>query len=187
MAANKINVVTPSNLGKTIKKDLSEAGKFDVNVAASDFLTSQDGEITVNPDIFEKGWINNATLVGSTLYIERVDGTNFEIPLGDLVPKAKADQFLKRVEYNSTTQKLVFTVGNDTDAKTTTLEVSVADLLPVVAGAGLQGNGTSANPVRLKAKAGVDNKAKVTNDGIEVTPDVDVVDSNGVHLFYAFS
>lgn len=185
--ATKVNVVTPSNLGKTLKKGLSEAGKYDVNTADSDFLVSQEGEITVNPDIFEKGWLKNAVLSGSTLVLERVDGTMYEVPLSSLVPAAKADQFLKKVEYNSTTQKLVFTVGNDLNTDTTKLEVSVADLLPVVTGVGLQGNGTSSNPVRIKAKAGNTNKAKVTNDGIEVTPDVEVVDSNGVRLFYAFS
>lgn len=58
----------------------------------------------------------------------------------------------------------MFSIGNDVDTTTETTEVSVADLLPVVTGNGLQGDGTTANPISIKTPA--NSGLKVDTNGI---------------------
>ena len=53
------------------------------------------------------------------------------------------------MQYDSKAKKLTFTTSATGEADTT-FDVSVADLLPVVAGTGLQGDGTEANPLSIK-------------------------------------
>lgn len=108
--------------------------------------------------------IVDGELVGSDLELTKVDGSKITIPLADLIPAAKADRFLQSVTYDSATKKLKFTVANDLDQNTTQLEVSVSDLLPVVAGVGLEGDGTASNPVKIKIKNG--EPLSVSNDGL---------------------
>jgi hypothetical protein len=61
-----------------------------------------------------------------------------------------ADKFLDVVGYNPATHTLSFTISNGGPV----YSVDLSSLVPIVAGAGLQGNGTAGDPVRLKLTDG---------------------------------
>ena len=90
----------------------------------------------------------DAKLNGSTLRFTDTAGATHDVSLASLIPASKADRFLSNVQYDNKAKKLTFTTSATGEADTT-FEVNVSDLLPVVAGAGLQGDGTAASPLRL--------------------------------------
>ena len=179
---NKIKVIIPDNLGKTIAKDALETGKWDVKYD-SDHFEFKDGvglhlkDSVLKP--LKDADITSGALVGANLELTKVDGSKVTIPMSTLIPAAKADKFLKSVSYNKASKKLVFSVGNDLDANVETFEVSVADLLPVVTGNGLEGDGTAENPVKLKVGAG--SPLKATDAGLVLDTDnlIELVDGVG--------
>ena len=87
-------------------------------------------------------------LNGATLRFTDTSGATHDVSLASLIPARKADRFLSKVQYDNANKTLAFTTSATGEADTT-FDVSVADLLPVVASTGLQGDGTAANPVRL--------------------------------------
>lgn len=91
----------------------------------------------------------DAKLNGSTLRFTDTTGATHDVSLASLIPASKADRFLSKVQYDNATKTLAFTTSATGEADTT-FDVSVADLLPVVAGTGLQGDGTEANPLSVK-------------------------------------
>lgn len=163
----RVKVITPDNLGKTIVFGVLDPKKLDV-IYDPDHFEFVEGKGIHLKDLVLKplkdAGIASGDLVGSNLELAKVDGTKIIIPLSNLVPAAKADKFLKGVSYNADTKKLVFSIGNDVDTTTETTEVSVADLLPVVTGNGLQGDGTTANPISIKTPA--NSGLKVDTNGI---------------------
>lgn len=141
-----------------------------------------------------KKGLKSAVLTGSTLNITTLDDAVIAVPLAGLIPAAKADKFLKTVSYNSNTKKLVFTVGNDLNATTETVEVSVADFLPVVAGNGLQGNGTTEQPLQLKLDTSGSNALTTSTNGLKLDANqlkpvatVQLVDVFGESIGYALT
>lgn len=168
------SAVNKDSLGKTIKLDAEESGKYDVNVDKNYFTIGSNGEIQLKDAVLSplrNADIKSGSLVGSNLELVKNDESKISIPLAALVPPAKADQFLKAVSYDSVNKKLVFTVGNDLNENTNKVEVSVADLLPIVSGNGLEGDGSTNNPVRIKIKSG--QPFKVTSEGFELDKNSD--------------
>lgn len=180
--ATKMKVITPDNLGKTIVLGALDPKKWDVKYDPDHFEFVEGKGFHLKDSVLQPlkdAGIESGTLNGSTLELTKADGNKINIPLANLVPAAKADKFLKGVTYNADTKKLVFTVGNDLDATTETVEVSVADLLPVTVGNGLEGDGTTANPIRLKTPT--NGVLKATTDGLAFDTDklVELVDGTG--------
>lgn len=99
-------------------------------------------------------------LAGSELQLQDAgDHTLSTVDLSSLIPAATADRFLKAVEYVKRNKQLKFTTGT---SKTDTTDdesftVNVADLLPVVAGTGLTGDGTTDTPLAVDLPTLVDN------------------------------
>lgn len=178
----KINVIIPTNLGKTIIRGAVDANKWDIKYDPEHFEFVEGKGLHLKDSVLQPlkdADITTGELVGSNLQLNKVDGSKVTIPLANLVPAAKADKFLKAVSYDNANKKLVFTVGNDLDATTETVEVSVADLLPIVTGNGLQGDGTTANPVSIKTPT--NSGLKVDTNGITFDKDklVELVDGTG--------
>lgn len=179
--ATKLPVIVPSNLGKTIVLNALDTDKWDVKYDPAFFEWTPDGialkDAVLKP--LRDADVASAELKGSDLVLTKVDGTKLTVPLASLVPAAKADKFLKAVSYNKSGKKLVFTVGSDADPATDTIEVAVADLIPVAVGNGLQGDGTEANPVAIKVVSG--SGLKATEDGLGVDRDalVELTDGTG--------
>ena len=178
----KTKVIIPDNLGKTIMLGALDPKKWDVKYDPDHFEFVEGKGLHLKDSVLKPlkdADIVSGNFVGSNLELNKVDGNKVIIPVGDLIPAVKADKFLKGVTYNEGSKKLVFTVGNDTDNTTQTYEVSIADLLPVVTGNGLQGNGTSSSPLSIKTPA--NSGLKVDANGIAFDKDklVELVDGTG--------
>ena len=150
--ANDIRVVVPSDIGNTIKLGAKEANKYDVDVSALE-LPEQ---------------VTDVTLQGTTLTVKTVGGDK-TVDLAPMLPQVVLDTVLKKVEKQG--NNLVFTVGNkDNEDANTTLEVDVADLLPVVADEqSITGTGVEADKLAVKLAAGGDNLITKSADGITVS------------------
>lgn len=166
----KINVITPNNLGKTVQRGALDPKKWDVKFDPTHFEFVEGKGLHLKDSVLKPlkdADIVSGSIIGSNLELNKVDGNKVLIPVGNLVPAVKADKFLKGVTYNEVSKKLVFTVGNDTDNTTQTYEVSVADLLPIVVGNGLEGNGTTTNPAKVKISANGGLKVDATGISID--------------------
>lgn len=195
-------VITPVNIGKTIKLGAIEQNKFDVQLKATDFTVETDGSVkladAVRADLNK--YLKSGAVNGGDLVLTLNDDSTVTVDVSSLVPQVKKDRFLKSVSYNETDKKLVFTVGSTEEgaSKDTTLEVAVSDLLPVVAGNGLDGNGTTASPLKVKTSADAVNPIVVDENGVTLdqtklkafakeTRDVELQDVAGNVLGYAYS
>lgn len=166
----KINVITPNNLGKTVQRGALDPKKWDVKFDPTHFEFVEGKGLHLKDSVLQPlkdADIVSGSIIGSNLELNKVDGNKVLIPVGNLVPAVKADKFLKGVTYNEVSKKLVFTVGNDIDNTTQTYEVSVADLLPIVVGNGLEGNGTTTNPAKVKISANGGLKVDATGISID--------------------
>lgn len=176
-----IKVIIPENFGATIVKGALAENKWDVKIDPTHFESTTTG-IKLKDSVLaplKNAGIESGALNGSNLELTKVDGTKITVPLANLVPAAKADKFLKAVSYDNANKKLVFNVGNDQTAEVDTVEVSVADLLPVAVGNGLEGDGTSTNPIKLKTPA--NGVLKATADGLafDTSKLVELTDGTG--------
>lgn len=195
-------VITPVNIGKTIKLGAIEQNKFDVQLKATDFEVEENGAIkladAVRADLNK--YLKSGAVNGGNMLLTLNDDSTVTIDVSSLVPHVKKDRFLKTVTYNQTDKKLVFTVGSteEGEAKDATLEVAVSDLLPVVAGNGLEGNGTAANPLKVKTSADAANPIVVDANGVTLdqaklkafakeTRDIELQDVAGNTIAYAYS
>lgn len=175
-------VIIPENLGKTIVLGALDPKKWDVKYDPDHFTFEEGKGLHLNPSILQPlkdADVASGALVGSNLELTKNDGSKINVPLSGLIPAAKADHFLKAVEYKAAEKKIKFTVGNDLNAEESSYEIDVADLLPVVAGNGLQGNGTSASPLSIKTPA--NSGLKVDANGIAFDKDalIELVDGTG--------
>lgn len=150
--ATDVRVVIPSDLGETIKMGLKEANKYDVDVSALK-LPEQ---------------VTGVTLQGTTLTVKTVGGDK-AVDLSPMLPQVVLDTVLKHVEKQD--NKIVFTVGNkDDEDANTTLEVDVADLLPVAADEEtIGGTGVEASKLYVKVASDANNLLKKTPDGLSVS------------------
>lgn len=182
------NIITPSNLGETIVKDSLDKNKWDVVIDPKYFTVTDNGIVladAVLKPLKDKTIVSGIIANNNVLELNHTDGSKLNINLSAFVPTSVADNYLKRVEYDNTTKELIFTVGSDT--KTIgTYRVNVADLVTVASGDGLEGNGTTADPVRIKTAS---DKIIVTAEGVslDLTGTIELVDAfDDVHLGWFF-
>ena len=182
------NAITPTNLGETIERDVLDQKKWDVKFDENHF------EFTVNgihlkdkvTEPLEDVDILDASLEGTTLKLEQVNGRFIEIPMEGIIPEPSKDIHLKAVNYNTQNKTLTFVTGetaNETSDKSFTIDVS--DLIPVTASNGIQGNGTSSSP--LSVKLAKDSKLQVDTAGVNfaMLGTWELVDSTGNNLLGA--
>lgn len=154
---NRKLTVNRQGLGFLAGNSLSFNDENGLDVLHDDSLvTNPSGELGLNPEILEG--------------IDR----KIRIAIDEI---QTTDRLLERVEYDDNTHNLLFYVGETgKDGDETILRVFIGDLLPVTVGNGLQGRGTTTNPVSLKidpASTGV----TVSRDGIKISPpDIRVTD-----------
>lgn len=151
--ATDFRVVVPSDIGTTIKLGAKVAGKYDVDITQLDLPAGLTG----------------LSLQGTVLTATTSDGPQ-TVDLAPMLPAVVTEVFLKAVTRDN--NDIVFTVGEKgSTANDTTLRVSVADLLPVVAdNITLQGTGVTADPLKVKlSTATTDNVLKQGTDGLYVS------------------
>lgn len=148
-------VVIPDDMGNSIKLGALVEGKYDVDLT----------QLALPPSL------TSLTLEGTTLTAAMSSGGDKTVDLSSMLPEVVADVFLKGVARNG--DKLVFTVGaSDNADNDTTLEVAVADLLPVEADEEtITGTGVSGSPLKLKLSTSTENNLlKRGADGLYVSP-----------------
>lgn len=178
----KNRVIIPENLGKTILLGALDPKKWDVKYDPDHFEFVEGKGLHLKSSVLQPlkdADVASGALVGSNLELTKNDGSKINVPLAGLIPAAKADHFLKAVEYKAAEKKIKFTVGNDLNAEESSYEIDVADLAPVVTGNGLQGNGTATSPVSIKTPT--NSGLKVDASGIAFDKDalIELVDGTG--------
>lgn len=160
-------VVTPDDMGNSIKLGIKEANKYDVDIAQLDIPEQVTG----------------VSLQGTQLTLETIKGEK-TVDLAPMLPKIVADVFLKNVQRQD--NQIAFTVGIKADtSQDTTFTIDIADLIPVhTDNATIMGNGVNGNSLRVQlsqdtASHGI-NLLKQSSNGLYVgTADVvDLITSN---------
>lgn len=156
--ATDFRVVTPDDLGQTLKLNAKTQNKYDVDITQLD--------LPAGIDSFE--------LAGTVLTAKTNKGDK-QIDLAPMLPKVVADTFLKGVEKQG--NKLVFTIGKKDGGVDTTVQVDVADLLPVVAdNTTITGTGIAGNPLKVSISNTGTNLLKDSGAGLGVgTADVEAI------------
>lgn len=167
--ATDFRIVTPDDIGSTLKLGAKEANKYDVDVSQ---LTLPAG-------------IDSFELAGTTL-TAKTSGGDKSIDLAPMLPTVTASTFLKNVV--KTDNKIVFTVGEKGSATNdTTFEIDVSDLLPVQTdNATVKGDGTTASPLNVAISVQANNALIKKDDGLYVTlPEQQNIPSRDVRLVNA--
>ena len=183
----KLNVMAPRNMGKTIRFGWLENDLWDVKFDESQFSVVSGTGITLKPTVLESLKqldIASGLVTGTNLELVRVNGTKVQIALASLIPQSKEDVYLKEVSYNNQTKEIQFLVG--TKSKTLhTYTVGVNALIPIIAGNGLEGDGTTENP--LKVKLPENSKLQSGTTGVDFAGTIELVDAfDDVHLGWFF-
>lgn len=195
----QVKILTPQYLGNTLKQDAS-THVYNVNVKPEDFEVGADGVISLKQGVLDKlnKTIASGNVDGSNLKLQAADGTEITIDVSSLVPAAKADRFLAEVTYDSTAKKFVFKTKVNGSTEEQMLEVPVQDLMVVVVGNGLEGDGSTSNPLKIKTPTDAANPIVVDSEGIKLdqtklqalakeTRDVELVDVAGNSIGWAYS
>ena len=183
----RLNVMAPRNMGKTIRFGWLEEDLWDVKFDESQFSVVAGTGITLKPTVLEplkQLDIASGLVNGTNLELVHVNGTKVQIALAGLIPQSKEDVYLKEVSYNSQTKEIQFLVG--TKSKTlNTYTVGVSSLIPIIAGDGLEGDGTSEHP--LKVKLPENSKLQANTAGVDFAGTIELVDAfDDVHLGWFF-
>lgn len=154
-------VVTPDDMGNTIRLGAKEPNKYDVDVSQLNLPASVTG----------------VTLQGTVLSVQTSDGDK-TVDLAPMLPQIAADVFLKDVQRQG--NQIVFTVGIKADAsQDTTFNIDIADLAPVQTdGVTIVGDGTNADILRVQLAqliGGENNLLKLAGDGLYVS-ETDITD-----------
>ena len=151
MAIDK-RIVTPEDIGNTIKMGILQPRKYDVDL----------NSLAIPPET------DRLELNGTELTLVTRHGAR-TVDLAPMLPQVVLDTVLKDVE--KVDNELVFTVGNKDDNKADKqLKVDIASLLPVVADERtITGNGTTASDLTVKVVDGSDNLLTVTPEGLTVS------------------
>ena len=163
--ATDFRVVTPGDMGNTIRLGAKEPGKYDVDVSQLNLPASVTG----------------VTLQGTVLSVKTPDGDK-TVDLAPMLPQIAADVFLKDVQRQG--NHIVFTVGIKADAsQDTTFNIDIADLAPVQTdGITIVGDGTNGDILRVRLSQPIDgdNLLKLAGDGLYVseTDITDLIDAN---------
>lgn len=159
--ATDFRVVTPDDMGNTIRLGVKEPNKYDVDVSQLNLPASVTG----------------VTLQGTVLSVQTPDGDK-TVDLAPMLPQIAADVFLKDVQRQG--NQIVFTVGIKADAsQDTTFNIDIADLAPVQTdGVTIVGDGTNADILRVQLAqliGGENNLLKLAGDGLYVS-ETDITD-----------
>lgn len=159
--ATDFRVVTPDDMGNTIRLGVKEPNKYDVDVSQLNLPAGVTG----------------VTLQGTVLSVQTPDGDK-TVDLAPMLPQIAADVFLKDVQRQG--NQIVFTVGIKADAsQDTTFNIDIADLAPVQTdGATIVGNGTNGDILRVQLAqllGGENNLLKLAGDGLYVS-ETDITD-----------
>lgn len=159
--ATDFRVVTPDDMGNTIRLGAKEPNKYDVDVSQLNLPASVTG----------------VTLQGTVLSVQTPDGDK-TVDLAPMLPQIAADVFLKDVQRQG--NQIVFTVGIKADAsQDTTFNIDIADLAPVQTdGVTIVGDGTNADILRVQLAqliGGENNLLKLAGDGLYVS-ETDITD-----------
>ena len=131
--ATDFRVVTPDDMGASIRLGAKEPNKYDVDVSQLDLPAGVTG----------------LTLQGTVLSVQTSDGDK-TVDLSPILPKIATDAFLKNAERQG--NQLVFTVGiKSDDSQDTTFNIDIADLAPVQTdGITIVGNGANGDTLRVQ-------------------------------------
>ena len=158
--ATDFRVVTPDDMGNTIRLGVKEPNKYDVDVS----------QLTLPPGV------TGVTLQGTVLSVQTPYGDN-TVDLAPMLPQIAADVFLKNVQRQG--NQIVFTVGIKDDAsQDTTFNIDIADLAPVQTdGITIVGDGTNGDILRVRLSQPIDgdNLLKLAGDGLYVS-ETDITD-----------
>ena len=158
--ATDFRVVTPGDMGNTIRLGAKEPNKYDVDVSQLNLPASVTG----------------VTLQGTVLSVKTPDGDK-TVDLAPMLPQIAADVFLKDVQRQG--NHIVFTVGIKADAsQDTTFNIDIADLAPVQTdGITIVGDGTNGDILRVRLSQPIDgdNLLKLAGDGLYVS-ETDITD-----------
>lgn len=152
--ATDFRVVTPDDMGNTIRLGVKEPNKYDVDLSQLNLPASVTG----------------LTLQGTVLSVQTPDGDK-TVDLAPMLPQIAADAFLKNVQRQG--NQIVFTVGIKADAsQDTTFNIDIADLAPVQTdGITIVGDGTNVDILRVRLSQPIDgdNLLKLAGDGLYVS------------------
>lgn len=158
--ATDFRVVTPDDMGNTIRLGVKEPNKYDVDLSQLNLPASVTG----------------VTLQGTVLSVQTPDGDK-TVDLAPMLPQIAADVFLKNVQRQG--NQIVFTVGiKDDTSQDSTFNIDIADLAPVQTdGITIVGDGTNGDilRVRLSPLTDGDNLLKLAVDGLYVS-ETDITD-----------
>lgn len=159
--ATDFRVVTPDDMGNTIRLGVKEPNKYDVDVSQLNLPAGVTG----------------VTLQGTVLSVQTPDGAK-TVDLAPMLPQIAADVFLKNVQRQG--NQIVFTVGIKADAsQDTTFNIDIADLAPVQTdGVTIVGNGTNGDILRVQLAqllGGENNLLKLAGNGLYVS-ETDITD-----------
>lgn len=152
--ATDFRVVTPDDMGNTIRLGVKEPNKYDVDVS----------QLILPPSV------TGMTLQGTVLSVQTPNGDT-TVDLAPMLPQIAADVFLKDVQRQG--NQIVFTVGIKADAsQDTTFNIDIADLAPVQTdGITIVGDGTNGDILRVRLSQPIDgdNLLKLAGDGLYVS------------------
>ena len=158
--ATDFRVVTPDDMGNTIRLGAKEPNKYDVDLSQLNLPASVTG----------------LTLQGTVLSVQTPDGDK-TVDLAPMLPQIAADAFLKNVQRQG--NKIVFTVGiKDDTSQDNTFNIDIADLAPVQTdGITIDGDGTDVDILRVRLAQLIDgdNLLKLAGDGLYVS-ETDITD-----------
>lgn len=158
--ATDFRVVTPDDMGNTIRLGAKEPNKYDVDVSQLNLPASVTG----------------VTLQGTVLSVQTPDGDK-TVDLAPMLPQIAADVFLKDVQRQG--NQIVFTVGIKGDtSQDNTFSIDIADLAPVQTdGITIVGDGTNVDILRVRLSQPIDgdNLLKLAGDGLYVS-ETDITD-----------
>lgn len=152
--ATDFRVVTPDDMGNTIRLGVKEPNKYDVDVS----------------QLILPAGVTGVTLQGTVLSVQTPYGDN-TVDLAPMLPQIAADVFLKNVQRQG--NQIVFTIGIKDDAsQDTTFNIDIADLAPVQTdGITIVGDGTNGDILRVRLSQPIDgdNLLKLAGDGLYVS------------------
>ena len=132
--ATDFRVVTPDDMGASIRLGVKEPNEYDVDLSQLDLPASVTG----------------VTLQGTVLAVQTSDGDNKTVDLAPMLPQIAADAFLKNVQRQG--NQIMFTVGiKDDTSQDSTFNIDIADLAPVQTdGITIVGNGANGDNLRVQ-------------------------------------
>ena len=158
--ATDFRVVTPDDMGNTIRLGAKEPNKYDVDLSQLNLPASVTG----------------LTLQGTVLSVQTPDGDK-TVDLAPMLPQIAADVFLKNVQRQG--NQIMFTVGiKDDTSQDSTFNIDIADLAPVQTdGITIVGDGTNGDILRVRLSQPIDgdNLLKLAGDGLYVS-ETDITD-----------